>query len=67
MRSFAGDVLIPDYEAGASGSLSDDRVKIGPLEFETKFSASSSPNKVYNIINDILRQLVYDGAPLIRG
>lgn len=67
LRSMAGDTLMPDYEAGASGTIVGDRVKIGPLEFETDFGSSSSPGKTYNIINNILNPLLIDGVELIRG
>lgn len=67
LRSMAGDTLMPDLEAGGSGGVTRTDVKIGPLEFETVFGSPSSPNKIYSLINSLLKSLTYSGSSLYRG
>lgn len=60
------DDLLPSVSAG-SGALEAEKVKVGPIEVESKFSGSAPQRKRYRAVEGMLRHLVRGAGVLERA
>lgn len=67
IRSNNGTNLLPDISAANSGDLIDDRVVIGPLEFEQKYSSAPQNYDTFTVVSRMLAPLLSGAYSLTRG